>query len=238
MPALQSIVAAAALQRVRAAVAADAVVAAASMDHVLASAANDDVVTLRSEQGLSSPAVPTIVAAFPKHLGFVARAATGHKQRLAIDNAVIAETAVRPETPGHHAPSDIRAACGGCTILPLHPMAWIGVERSSNHHDERSRSWQGSKLAPVCRIAALPNEHLHRGGLPPGDIGNNMGQVGRPATNTLPEVVASVLAFAAGAILTMFADTMMPEAFEHEGKLVGVMTTLGFAVAFMIHTLE
>ena len=43
---------------------------------------------------------------------------------------------------------------------------------------------------------------------------------------------------AAGAILTMLADTMMPEAFEHEGKLVGVMTTLGFAVAFMIHMLE
>ncbi len=47
-----------------------------------------------------------------------------------------------------------------------------------------------------------------------------------------------VLAFAAGAIITMLADTMMPEAFEHGGKLVGVVTTLGFAVAFAIHTLE
>ena len=51
-------------------------------------------------------------------------------------------------------------------------------------------------------------------------------------------VVAFVLAFAAGAILTMLADTMMPEAFEHGGKLVGVMTTLGFVVAFTIHTLD
>jgi ZIP family zinc transporter len=52
-----------------------------------------------------------------------------------------------------------------------------------------------------------------------------------------PNVVAFVLAFAAGAILTMLADTMMPEAYEHGGKLVGVVTTLGFVVAFSIHTL-
>jgi ZIP family zinc transporter len=53
-----------------------------------------------------------------------------------------------------------------------------------------------------------------------------------------PDTVAFVLAFAAGAILTMLADTMMPEAFEHGGKLVGVVTTLGFAVAFTIHVLD
>ena len=53
-----------------------------------------------------------------------------------------------------------------------------------------------------------------------------------------PDTVAFVLCFAAGAILTMLADTMMPEAFEHGGKLVGVVTTLGFAVAFTIHTLD
>jgi ZIP family zinc transporter len=53
-----------------------------------------------------------------------------------------------------------------------------------------------------------------------------------------PDTVAFVLAFAAGAILTMLAQTMMPEAFQHGGKLVGVVTTLGFAVAFTIHTLD
>ena len=53
-----------------------------------------------------------------------------------------------------------------------------------------------------------------------------------------PDTVAFVLAFAAGAILTMLAQTMMPEAYEHGGKLVGVVTTLGFAVAFAIHTLD
>ena len=53
-----------------------------------------------------------------------------------------------------------------------------------------------------------------------------------------PDTVAFVLAFAAGAIITMLAQTMMPEAFEHGGKYVGVVTTLGFAVAFTIHTLD
>ena len=53
-----------------------------------------------------------------------------------------------------------------------------------------------------------------------------------------PNTVAFVLAFAAGAILTMLADTMMPEAFEQSGKLVGLCTTFGFALAFAISTLE
>jgi zinc transporter, ZIP family len=56
--------------------------------------------------------------------------------------------------------------------------------------------------------------------------------------NSSPEVVAFVLTFAAGAILTMLADTMMPEAYQHAGKWVGVLTTLGFAVAFTIHVLD
>jgi zinc transporter, ZIP family len=53
-----------------------------------------------------------------------------------------------------------------------------------------------------------------------------------------PDVVAFMLAFAGGAILTMLADTMMPEAYEHGGRLVGVVTTLGFAVAFVIGQLD
>jgi ZIP family zinc transporter len=52
------------------------------------------------------------------------------------------------------------------------------------------------------------------------------------------DLVAFVLTFAAGAILTMLSDTMVPEAHEHGGRLVGVVTTLGFIVAFAIHTLD
>ena len=53
-----------------------------------------------------------------------------------------------------------------------------------------------------------------------------------------PSTVAFVLSFAAGAILTMLADTMMPEAFQRGGKLVGLATTLGFGVAFAVSALE
>ena len=48
------------------------------------------------------------------------------------------------------------------------------------------------------------------------------------------ETVAFIQTFAAGAILTMLADTMMPEAVEHAGRLVGLLTVLGFAVAFFL----
>jgi zinc transporter, ZIP family len=53
-----------------------------------------------------------------------------------------------------------------------------------------------------------------------------------------PRAVAFVLAFAGGAVLTMLADTMMPEAYERGGRLAGLGTTLGFAVAFWISSLE
>ncbi len=44
-------------------------------------------------------------------------------------------------------------------------------------------------------------------------------------------------AFAAGALLTMLADSMMPEAFENGGKTAGLLTVLGFAVAFALSQL-
>lgn len=44
-------------------------------------------------------------------------------------------------------------------------------------------------------------------------------------------------AFAAGAILTMLADTMFPEAYREGGKGVGLTTLLGFALAFFISAL-
>jgi zinc transporter, ZIP family len=49
-----------------------------------------------------------------------------------------------------------------------------------------------------------------------------------------PELVAVITAVAAGAILTMVADTMIPEAFQKTILWTGVITTLGFLVAFAI----
>jgi ZIP family zinc transporter len=53
-----------------------------------------------------------------------------------------------------------------------------------------------------------------------------------------PGTVAFTLSFAGGALLTMLADTMMPEAYKDSGKLVGLVTTLGFGLAFAISILD
>jgi ZIP family zinc transporter len=53
-----------------------------------------------------------------------------------------------------------------------------------------------------------------------------------------PFWLALVNAFAAGAILMMLANTMIPEAYEHGGKLAGVFTVLGFALAVWVVVLE
>ena len=44
----------------------------------------------------------------------------------------------------------------------------------------------------------------------------------------------AVEAFAAGAVLTMLVDTMVPEAVEHAGALVGIVTAVGFGAAFLL----
>jgi zinc transporter, ZIP family len=49
-----------------------------------------------------------------------------------------------------------------------------------------------------------------------------------------PELVAVITAIAAGAILTMIADTMIPEAFERTRTWTGVIATVGFLVAFAV----
>jgi len=52
------------------------------------------------------------------------------------------------------------------------------------------------------------------------------------------ETIAVIQSFAAGAILTMLASTMLPEAYEEGGAVVGVVTTVGFLVAFVLSHLE
>ena len=49
---------------------------------------------------------------------------------------------------------------------------------------------------------------------------------------------AFILGFAGGAILTMLADTLIPEAFDHAGKQAGLATTLGFGLAFALSAFD
>ena len=46
-----------------------------------------------------------------------------------------------------------------------------------------------------------------------------------------PHVVVLLDSFAAGAILAMLAESMIPEAYEQGGRAVGLATTFGFAIA-------
>lgn len=48
------------------------------------------------------------------------------------------------------------------------------------------------------------------------------------------EVIAATTAVAAGAILAMLSDTMMPEAFEVAHDLAGLITVAGFLAAFLL----
>jgi zinc transporter, ZIP family len=49
-----------------------------------------------------------------------------------------------------------------------------------------------------------------------------------------PEWIAAFTAFAAGAILAMLADTMIPEAFEEAHVFTGLITVAGFLSAFVL----
>jgi ZIP family zinc transporter len=53
-----------------------------------------------------------------------------------------------------------------------------------------------------------------------------------------PEVIAATTAVAAGAILAMLADTMIPEAFEQAHEFAGLITVLGFLAAFILTKLS
>jgi ZIP family zinc transporter len=48
------------------------------------------------------------------------------------------------------------------------------------------------------------------------------------------EIIAATTAVAAGAILAMITDTMIPEAFEQAHNFVGIVTVLGFLSAFVL----
>ncbi|MGL5873150.1 MAG: ZIP family metal transporter [Xenococcaceae cyanobacterium] len=51
------------------------------------------------------------------------------------------------------------------------------------------------------------------------------------------EIIAATTAIAAGGILAMITDTMIPEAFEQAHNLAGIITVLGFLTAFVLSKL-
>ena len=97
--------------------------------------------------------------------------------------------------------------------LPEGISATRGLIDSGWHRSRILGRWAG--VAAVCALASLAGYALLQG--------------------ASHDTVAFVQTFAGGAILTMLATTMMPEAFEHGGTRVGIATTLGFATAYAVH---
>ncbi|MGE5419527.1 MAG: ZIP family metal transporter [Chloroflexota bacterium] len=56
--------------------------------------------------------------------------------------------------------------------------------------------------------------------------------------NFSPDVVAASTAFAAGAILAMIVDTMIPEAFQETHNFAGLITVGGFLIAFFLTKID
>lgn len=52
--------------------------------------------------------------------------------------------------------------------------------------------------------------------------------------SAVPAAPAMILAFAAGGVLAMLAETMIPEAFEDAQPFIGLITAAGFLAAFLI----
>jgi ZIP family zinc transporter len=65
-----------------------------------------------------------------------------------------------------------------------------------------------------------------------------MAALGYAVADEVPDQGLYAEAFAAGAVLTMLADSMMPEGFEHGGKTVGLLTVFGFFVAGVLTVLD
>ena len=53
-----------------------------------------------------------------------------------------------------------------------------------------------------------------------------------------PNLLAGTMAVAAGAILAMISDTMIPEAHDGSHNLTGLITVLGFLAAFVLSRLS
>jgi zinc transporter, ZIP family len=92
---------------------------------------------------------------------------------------------------------------------------------SAMRDSARSRSkilWLWAAVAAICTIATVAGYGI--------------------ADVTSGELRAAIDGFAAGALLVMLIDSMIPEATKEAGRVAGLVTTLGFAVATALSSLS
>lgn len=116
---------------------------------------------------------------------------------------------------------------GGTVSLAMLVAVFISniPEAAASTAGMRASGWSRAKIfllwvaiALVCAVASAAGYAL-------------LGDVSRSGLSV-------VQSFAGGAILMMLANAMIPEAYEHAGKLAGVFTVFGFAVSVSIIVLE
>jgi zinc transporter, ZIP family len=82
---------------------------------------------------------------------------------------------------------------------------------------ERRITLMWATLTVVCGIASMAGYLV-------ADEGSHTGEIAS--------------AFAGGAVLTMLADSMVPESYERAGRTAGLLTVLGFLVAGVLSSLQ
>jgi ZIP family zinc transporter len=100
--------------------------------------------------------------------------------------------------------------------LPEAIVGSVGMQASGASRGKILALW--CVIAVVCAVASAAGFSLF-GGVP-------------------AHWLAFVQAFAAGAIMMMLTNSMIPEAYEHSRKLAGVFTVLGFCVSVAIAIFE
>ena len=97
---------------------------------------------------------------------------------------------------------------------------------------------EGLSATSEMRSTSSPSR-LYRMWLAIAVVSGIAGALGYAAARWMPGVDGrDIQAFAAGAVLTMLASSMIPEAYEEGGRRVSLFTALGFAIAAVLTTLD
>ena len=94
-----------------------------------------------------------------------------------------------------------------------------------------SRPGEANQLFKHGRVVGADD---HKAGVVPTRLKENLRRTSARRTHT----GALVQGFAAGALLAMLADTMLPEAYKVEGVLTGPLVVVGFAISLALSAIE
>lgn len=113
---------------------------------------------------------------------------------------------------------EISLAFLAAVLLSNLPEGLAGtVDMRSSGVSERRITLMWAALTVVCGVASMAGYLI-------GGTGTHTGEVAS--------------AFAGGAVLTMLADSMVPESYERAGRAAGLLTVLGFLVAGVLSSLQ